>query len=94
VNKDVVDQHLISTGRDLAERILIDNGSELGLLGSSQAYKQVWARDSMISGLGLLLCQDTEGHAAHRSMTLTASRLDRQWLPSSIPASHRQPLKK
>ena len=66
MNRDILDQQLINTGREIAERILINNGSELGILGSSQAYKQVWARDSMISGLGLLLCQDTEGRAIHQ----------------------------
>jgi glycogen debranching enzyme len=49
-----------------AERILLANGSDLGLLGSSSAYRQVRARDSMICGLGLLVSQDTEGSAIHR----------------------------
>src|SRR3954469_24609608 len=48
-----------------AESILLSNGGELGLLGSSRAYQQVWARDSMICSLGLLLCGD-EGRAVHR----------------------------
>jgi glycogen debranching enzyme len=53
-------------GKEKAEQILIGNGGELGVLGSSQAYQQVWARDGMISGLGLLLCQNTEGRSIHR----------------------------
>jgi glycogen debranching enzyme len=61
-----MDQGLIERGRDIAERILLGNGSELGILGSSQAYKQVWARDSMISGMGLWLCKDDEARQIHR----------------------------
>lgn len=57
-----------------AEQILLANGGELGLLGSSQAYRQVWARDSMICGLGLLLCDDAEGRAIHRRSLETLRR--------------------
>lgn len=51
-----MDQSLIQTAAETAERILLANGGELGILGSSRAYQQVWARDSMICGLGLWLC--------------------------------------
>jgi glycogen debranching enzyme len=61
-----MDQALISTAQLKAEEILLANGSELGILGSSQAYKQLWARDSMISGLGLWLCLNPEAHAMHQ----------------------------
>ncbi|MDX1991175.1 MAG: glycoside hydrolase 100 family protein [bacterium] len=61
-------------GRDHAERLLLANGGELGLLGSSKAYQQVWARDSMICGLGLLLCEDPEGRAIHRRSLETLRR--------------------
>jgi len=64
--RDVMDTKLIHQGRQIAETILIGNGDELGILGSSQAYQQVWARDSMIAGLGLELCQDGEGRRIHR----------------------------
>jgi glycogen debranching enzyme len=57
---------LTRTAREHAESILLGNGGELGLLGSSRAYQQVWARDSMICGLGLLLCASDEGKAIHR----------------------------
>jgi glycogen debranching enzyme len=56
----------LQTGRERAEQMLLGNGGELGLLGSSKAYQQVWARDSMICGLGLLLCSDGEGRAIFR----------------------------
>jgi glycogen debranching enzyme len=56
---------LIDEAKVRAERILIGNGGELGILGSSQAYQQLWGRDSMICGLGLWLCQDSEGGAIH-----------------------------
>jgi len=57
-----------------AEQILLANGGELGLLGASQAYRQVWARDSMICGLGLLLCANPEGRAIHRRSLKTLRR--------------------
>ncbi len=61
-----MDTDLIEHGTQIAENILISNGDELGILGSSQAYRQVWARDSMIAGLGLELCRNPEGRAIHR----------------------------
>ena len=45
-----MEDDLIQTARAHAERILLANGGELGLLGSNQAYQQVWARDAMVSG--------------------------------------------
>lgn len=56
----------IEVGRGHAERILLGNGSEIGLLGAAKSYKQVWARDSMISGLGLMVAQDPAGATIHR----------------------------
>jgi glycogen debranching enzyme len=56
---------LIDIGKARAEQILLNNSSELGILGSSQAYQQLWARDSMISGLGLWLCNNPEGAVIH-----------------------------
>lgn len=52
---------LLETAASEAEAILLRNGGELGLLGSGTAYQQVWARDSMMCGLGLLLTKDLEG---------------------------------
>jgi glycogen debranching enzyme len=59
-------ESIVELGREKAEKILLKNGGELGLLGSSTAYQQVWARDSMICGLGLLVCQDDIGPSIHR----------------------------
>jgi glycogen debranching enzyme len=59
-------QELHATARAHAERLLLGNGGELGLLGSNAAYRQVWARDSMLCGLGLVLCQNPEGPAIFR----------------------------
>jgi len=56
----------LTQARVAAERVVLANAGELGLLGSRSAYQQVWARDSMICGLGLLLCADGEGAAIHR----------------------------
>jgi glycogen debranching enzyme len=62
----MADKTIFEQAREKAEQVLISNGSELGILGSSQAYQQVWARDSMIAGFGLWLCARPEGHAIHR----------------------------
>ena len=67
-------QDLIQVARARAERILLANGGELGLLGSNQAYQQVWARDSMICGLGLWLTQDLNGRAIHARSLETLRR--------------------
>ena len=48
-----MDNELMQVARVHAGSVLLANGGELGLLGSNQAYQQVWARDSMICGLGL-----------------------------------------
>jgi glycogen debranching enzyme len=69
-----MDNELIQTARAHAERILLANGGELGLLGSNQAYQQVWARDSMLCGLGLWLTSDTEGPAIHARSLETLRR--------------------
>ena len=69
-----MDNELIQTARAHAERILLANGGELGLLGSNQAYQQVWARDSMLCGLGLWLTSDTEGPATHARSLETLRR--------------------
>ncbi len=57
---------LIADGRLHAERILLKNGGELGLLGSNQAYQQVWARDSMICGFGLWTCESADAAVIHQ----------------------------
>jgi glycogen debranching enzyme len=64
----------IAVARREAEQILLSNGGELGLLGSTVAYQQVWARDSMICGLGLLLCGDLWGREVHRRSLETLRR--------------------
>ncbi|HBY98155.1 MAG TPA: glycogen debranching protein [Chloroflexi bacterium] len=61
-----MEHQLIREGRRRAEHVLIANGGKLGLLGSNQAYQQVWARDSMICALGLLLCLDSQGKEIHK----------------------------
>src|SRR5215211_824412 len=65
---------LIDEARAHAQQRLLANGSEIGLVGSSQAYRQVWARDSMICGLGLLLCDDPAGAAIHQRSLETLGR--------------------
>ena len=58
--------NLVDTARDHAETLLLANGSDLGLVGSNEAYRQVWARDSMLCGLGLLVTRNPEGRDIHR----------------------------
>jgi glycogen debranching enzyme len=62
---------LTDTARAQAEQTVLGNGSPIGLLGSSTAYKQVWARDSMICSLGLMLCSDPEGQQITRQSIRT-----------------------
>src|SRR4030095_2811716 len=70
----LMEDELIQKARAHAERILLANGGELGLLGSNQAYQQVWARDSMICGLGLWLTQDRDGNLIHARSLETLRR--------------------
>src|SRR4051794_40319109 len=64
---------LIHEARARAEDILLANSSEIGLLGGGGgAYKQVWARDSMICGLGLMLLD--KGRQIHRRSLATLER--------------------
>jgi glycogen debranching enzyme len=69
-----MENELIQSARAHAERILLANGGELGLLGSNQAYQQVWARDSMICGFGLWLTSDPGGRAVHARSLETLRR--------------------
>ncbi|GHF53593.1 glycogen debranching enzyme [Deinococcus metalli] len=62
---------LSDQARPRAEAVVVGNGSPLGLLGSSTAYKQVWARDSMVCTLGLLLCADPIGSQIARQSVRT-----------------------
>ena len=61
----LMEDELIKIARTHAERILFAHGEELGLLGSNQAYQQVWVRDSMICGFGFWLTQDPAGPTIH-----------------------------
>lgn len=81
-----MDKKFLEQGRKIAERKLLKNGGELGLVGSNQAYQQVWARDSMICSLGLLLCEDKEGEKIHaRSLeTLRRFQSDLGKIPHNV----------
>ncbi|MBN2046996.1 MAG: hypothetical protein JW750_04050 [Anaerolineaceae bacterium] len=72
--------------RQRAEEILLGNGMELGLMGAHQAYQQVWARESMLCGLGLWLTQSPEGPAIHqRSLsTLRAYQSELGKIPHNV----------
>src|SRR5512142_2886873 len=69
-----MDLEFIQDGRSRAKQVLLANSGELGLLGANQAYQQVWARDSMICALGLLLCKNSEAQAVHRRSRETLRR--------------------
>ncbi len=62
----VMNETLTDEARSRAEQVLLGNVGELGLLASRRAYQQVWARDSMVCGLALMLCQGAEGVQIHR----------------------------
>ncbi len=63
----------VDEARNRAVEVLLANQGPLGLLaGGGGAYAQVWARDSMISGLGLLLVPG--GPAVHRLSLQTLGR--------------------
>ncbi len=57
---------ILDDARNRAEQLLLANGSDIGLVGSNQAYRQVWARDSMLCGLGLMECKNREGALIYR----------------------------
>ncbi len=78
-----MDDSPVAVGRAHAERLLPAIGGQLGLLGSSMAYQQVWARDSMICGHGLWLCDNAEGRAIHFRSLETLRRF--QSLLGQIP---------
>jgi glycogen debranching enzyme len=80
------DTALITEGRGHAMELLIRNSGQLGLLASTHAYQQVWARDSMISGLGLLLCDDSRAfEILRRSLeTLRAFQSSLGNIPHSV----------
>lgn len=63
---------LIDEARHRAEELLLANGGELGLLGANTAYQQVWARDSMVCGLGLLRCGEAGAAIQRRSLATLA----------------------
>jgi len=52
-------------GRDRAERMVIGNGSPIGLLDCADR-PQVCAREALICGLGLMVASDPEGAEIHR----------------------------
>ncbi|AWN21962.1 glycogen debranching protein [Deinococcus irradiatisoli] len=64
---------LTDQARQLAQDTVLANGSSIGLLGASSAYKQVWARDSMVCALGLMLCGPEGADIARRSVDTLAA---------------------
>jgi hypothetical protein len=80
----------ISQGRQHAERILLANGGERGLLGSNQADQQVWARDSRMCGLGLWWCADPIGPQIHRRSLATLRRFQSPLgkIPHNVGLTH------
>ena len=51
---------LRQVAREKAEEALLGNGGPAGVLAARRSYQQVWARDSMLSGFGLMVA-DAEG---------------------------------
>jgi glycogen debranching enzyme len=77
---------ILETARERAEAVVIANGSPIGLLGSSTAYKQVWARDSMVCALGLMVARDRRGRdIVYRSLeTLRAYQSELGNIPHNV----------
>jgi glycogen debranching enzyme len=69
-----MDEYLLKEARQRAAGVLLANGGDLGLLGAQQAYRQVWARESMIGGFGLWLVDDGRGPEIHRRSLDTLRR--------------------
>lgn len=79
-------RELIEEGRRRAEMVLRGNAREIGLLSARQAYQQVHGRDSMVSGLGLMLLGDAEARDIHRRSieTLAAGQSRLGNIPFSV----------
>lgn len=84
-----MDGRLTDEARARAAALLLANGGELGLLGANSAYQQVWARDSMVCALGLLLC-GAEGLAVHRRSLATLERYQSELgkIPHNVGMPH------
>ena len=82
--------NLVDTARDRAEALLLANGGDLGLVGSNEAYRQVWARDSMLCSLGLLVARHPAGREIHRRslQTLRAYQSPLGKIPHNVGAAN------
>ena len=56
---------LRQVARDKAEEALLGNGGPAGVLAARRSYQQVWARDSMLSGFGLMVADAAEAAGLH-----------------------------
>lgn len=76
----------IQTGRRRAQEILAANSGDLGIKAAGKAYQQVWARDSMICGLGLLTTGSRDALETHRRSleTLRAYQSELGKIPHNV----------
>jgi glycogen debranching enzyme len=83
---NVADKHLCQEARDRAEEVVLANAAALGLVASAVAYQQVWARESVIGGLGLWRGKSPEGAATTlRSLaTLELFQSSRGLIPHNV----------
>ena len=71
-------REVVDEARERAAAVLAGNGGAAGLWAAHQAYRQIWARDSMVGGLGLLASGDPALAAIHdRSLATLAAHQDR-----------------
>jgi glycogen debranching enzyme len=83
---DLSKNHICQEARDRAEDVVLANAAPLGLVASAVAYQQVWARESMIGGLGLWRVSSPEGAAVTlRSLaTLEKFQSSRGLIPHNV----------
>jgi glycogen debranching enzyme len=62
---------LVDEARACAEDILLGNGGPIGILAARRSYQQVWARDSMVCGLGLMVAEQASAADLHRRSLAT-----------------------
>ncbi|HUS63985.1 MAG TPA: glycoside hydrolase 100 family protein [Kofleriaceae bacterium] len=77
---------LVDLARERAEAVLAGNGGPVGILAARRSYQQVWARDSMVCGLGLMVARDGALRELHgRSLaTLAQHQSPRGKIPHNV----------
>ncbi|MCL4465498.1 MAG: glycogen debranching protein [Chloroflexi bacterium] len=75
---------LTDLAHDKARIILASECSPLGLMASTEGYRQVWARDSVITSLGALLSPGHETCLQLSLLTLAGQQSDLGAIPNNV----------